>query len=99
MPYAWVYILTNKNNNVLYVGMTDDLPTRLWEHHTKRNPKSFTARYNIYKLVYYKEFALIKEAIKWEKFIKGKNRKWKVDLIEQTNADWNDLVDQIQAEG
>jgi len=95
MPYAWVYILTNKNNTVLYVGLSDDLPTRLWEHRTKRDPKSFTARYNIYKLVYYKGFEIIKETIKCEKYFKGKNRKWKVDLIEQTNADWNDLTDQI----
>lgn len=97
MPYAWVYILTNNNNTVLYVGVTDDLRTRLWEHRTKRNPESFTARYNVYKLVYCKGFELIDDAIKWEKYIKGKNRKWKVALIEQANCDWNDLTEQIGA--
>jgi putative endonuclease len=97
MPYAWVYIVTNRNNTVLYVGVTDDLPTRLWEHRTKRSPKSFATRYNIYKLVYYREFRLIDEAIKWEKYIKGKNRKWKIDLIEQSNHGWNDLTDQLDA--
>ena len=76
MPYAWIYIITNKNNNVLYAGVTGDLPTRLWEHRTKRNPDSFGARYNICKLVYFKGFEIVNEAIKWEKFIKGKNRKW-----------------------
>jgi len=96
MPFAWVYILTNENNSVLYVGVTNDLPTRLWEHRTKRDPNSFTARYHLSKLVYHKEFEIINEAIKWEKFIKGKNRKWKVDLIEQLNPDWRDLTDQIK---
>ena len=99
MPYAWVYIVTNENNNVLYAGMTNDLSMRLWEHRTKRNPGSFTARYNIYKLVYYKGFEMIDEAIKWERVIKGKTRKWKVDLIEQTNADWNDLSDHFLTDG
>lgn len=95
MAYAWVYIITNKNNKVLYVGVTNDLPTRLWEHRTKRNPNSFSARYNIYKLVYCKEFELIDDAITWEKYIKGKNRNWKISLIEQMNADWVDLTDRI----
>jgi len=69
---AWVYIITNPYNTTLYVGVTTNLSTRLWEHRTKANPKSFTARYNLYKLVYYEGFELITEAIKREKYIKGK---------------------------
>ena len=82
---AWVYILTNRHNTTLYVGMTNDLPTRLWEHRTKQNPKSFTARYNIYKLIYYEPYDLIIEAVPREKYIKGKTRKWKEDLIKGTS--------------
>src|SRR5687767_8381540 len=50
---GWVYIMTNKHNTAFYVGMTNNLSTRVWEHRTKRNPKSFTAKYNLDKLVYY----------------------------------------------
>ena len=82
---AWVYILTNRHNTTLYVGMTNDLPTRLWKHRTKQNLKSFTARYNIYKLIYYEAFDLIIEAVPREKYIKGKTRKWKEDLIKGTS--------------
>jgi putative endonuclease len=73
------------------VGVTTDLPTRLWEHRTKRNPKCFTARYNIYKLIYYEAFELLTDAIEREKVIKGKIRKWKDELINRTNPEWKDL--------
>ena len=89
---SWIYILTNQHNTTLYVGVTTDLRTRLWEHRTKRNPGSFTARYNLAKLVYYEGFDLVTEAIDREKFIKGKTRKWKEDLIRKLNPDWNDLT-------
>ena len=68
---AWVYILTNNRNTVLYVGVTNNLATRLWEHRTKQNPKCFTARYNVEKLIYYEGFTYIVDAIVREKFIKG----------------------------
>ena len=90
-PIAWVYILTNDNNTTLYVGMTNDLSTRLWEHKTKQNPTSFTARYNISKLIYYEGFDSNDEAFEREKFIKGKTRKWKEKLIGLKNIDWKDL--------
>ncbi len=89
---AWVYILTNRHNTTLYVGMTKDLPARLWEHRTKQNPKCFTARYNIYKLIYYEPYDLIIEAVPREKYIKGKTRKWKEDLIKTLNPNWKDLT-------
>jgi putative endonuclease len=68
---AHVYILTTANNTVLYTGVTVDINTRIWEHRTKSSPKSFTARYNITKLVYYECFETIVEAIDREKVIKG----------------------------
>jgi putative endonuclease len=92
---AWVYILTNKHNTTLYVGSSDNLWTRLWEHRTKRIPKSFTARYNIYKLIYYEGFEFIEEAGAREEYIKGKSRKWKEQLINKMNPEWNDLTEQI----
>jgi putative endonuclease len=94
-PFAWVYIVSNKNNTTLYVGVTNDLPTRLWEHRTKRNPDSFTARYNLNKLVYYESFQWIEEVIKREKYIKGKVRKWKNELIATKNPEWLDLTDEV----
>lgn len=92
MAAAWIYILTNKHRTTLYVGVTNDLPTRLWEHRTKQAPSSFSARYNLNELVYYEAFDSIVEAIKREKYIKGKTRKWKEDLIKTINPEWNDLT-------
>jgi putative endonuclease len=71
MHGARVYILTNNRHTGLYVGFTNNLVRRLWEHRTKRRPKCFTARYNIHKLVYYEGFGSIVEAIAREKLIKG----------------------------
>jgi putative endonuclease len=91
MHCAWVYILTNDRHTVLYVGVTTNLRTRLWEHETKRNPKSFTACYNVHKLIYYERYEDINEAIAREKVIKKKNREWKEALIASMNADWKVL--------
>ena len=92
MHCAWVYFLTNERHTVLYVGVTNNLSTRLWEHRSKSDKKSFTARYSVGKLIYYEGFSSIVEAISREKFIKGKSRKWKETLIEQMNPEWNDLT-------
>ena len=62
--------MANKNNTTLYVGVSTDLNTRVWEHKTKINSSSFTARYNIHKLVYYEGFDQIEKAIQRETFIK-----------------------------
>jgi putative endonuclease len=67
---GWVYILSSGNGNVLYVGVTNNLSTRVWEHRTKRNPKSFTARYNVFILVYYGKVETIVEAIERENILK-----------------------------
>ena len=96
LPSAWAYILTNHpRHTTVYAGSTTDLPTRIWEHRTKQNPKSFTARYNVTKLVYYEPFDNIDEAVKREKFIKGKNRKWKEELINKFNPQWRDLEEDM----
>lgn len=93
---AWVYIMTNSTHSVLYVGFTTDLRTRAWEHRTKQNPRSFTARYSATKLVYYQGFLSIGEAEKAEKFIKGKTRAYKIRLIQKQNSKWKDLAIELK---
>ena len=90
---GYVYIMTNKNNTVLYTGVTNNLKRRIEEHHNKHNPKSFTARYNINKLVYYESFFLIGDAIAKEKQIKAGSRTKKEGLIHSMNPEWNDLAE------
>jgi len=92
---GYVYILTNKNNTVLYTGVTNDLKRRLEEHIQKINPNSFTSRYNLYKLVYYESFFLIGDAIAREKQIKAGSRSKKVALINSVNPTWNDLSSEL----
>lgn len=87
----YVYFLANKGNNVLYTGVTNDIEHRVLEHKTKRNPNSFSARYNVDKLVYFEEFDSIIEAIAREKQIKGGPRRKKEILIYSENPSWEDL--------
>ena len=87
----YVYIMTNKNNTVLYTGVCNNLKRRVWEHKHKVNPKSFTARYNLNKLVYYEICQNIINAIAREKQIKGWIRIKKIKLIESINKEWKDL--------
>lgn len=94
-PVAYVYILTNKHHTVLYVGMTTDLRTRLWEHQTRINSSSFSARYNIFKPVFFEPHDEREKAIERELYIKRKTRKWKDDLIASLNPTWNDLTEDI----
>jgi putative endonuclease len=89
---AYVYILANRNHTVLYVGITNDLKTRHWEHATNQNSKySFTRRYNVNKLVYFEEFESVNRAIAREKYLKGKTRMYKISLINSINPFWLDL--------
>ena len=88
---GFVYIMTTGNNSVLYTGVTSDLKERIVQHKSKKHPDSFTARYNICKLVYYEIFETIGEAIKREKKIKGGSRKKKIDLVNLVNPEWDDL--------
>tara|TARA_R100001369_G_scaffold14461_1_gene29081 strand:- start:7 stop:300 length:294 start_codon:yes stop_codon:yes gene_type:complete len=90
MKYSWVYILTNKNNTVLYTGVTSNLQKRMFEHKSKVN-KGFAAKYNCEKLVYVQEFTEMNQAIEFEKKIKAGNRAKKEKLINTQNPDWNDL--------
>jgi putative endonuclease len=89
------YIITNKNNTTLYTGSAVDLHSRITEHRDKIDPNSFSARYNLYKLVYYKNFHRIEEAREYERYIKGKSRKWKIKLINEFNSTWEDLFIKI----
>ncbi len=89
-----VYILTSKENTVLYIGVTNNLNRRLWEHKNHVNA-SFTKRYNVSKLVYFESFDEICKAIDREKQLKGWRRDWKNELIETINPDWKDLSDQF----
>ena len=95
LPSAWVYILTNKNHFVFYTGVTNNLRSRVYEHSTGQSRKGFTFRYNISKLVYYEGFETLIEAIRREKYIKGKSRLWKEALINSKNPEWRDLTDDL----
>ncbi|MBP6218075.1 MAG: GIY-YIG nuclease family protein [Oligoflexales bacterium] len=87
---AYVYILTNSTNKVLYVGVTSNLRRRILEHKQKIYP-GFTQKYNVNKLVFFQEGLKINEAISMEKTIKKWSRKAKNKLVESMNPDWRDL--------
>ncbi|MCL2675450.1 MAG: GIY-YIG nuclease family protein [Firmicutes bacterium] len=86
----YVYILTNWNNKVLYIGMTNDLERRMYEHKNKL-VDGFTKKYNVNKLVYFDSSANVNDAIQWEKQLKGRLRKRKDDLVASVNPKWEDL--------
>jgi len=86
----YVYILSNKKNGTLYVGMTNDLERRMFEHKHKLI-EGFTKKYNLNRLIYFEQFQYVNDAIKREKQLKNWNRQWKIDLIEKDNQDWKDL--------
>jgi putative endonuclease len=90
----FVYILTNKNNTVLYTGVTNNLLRRVWEHKNKIH-KGFTEKYNCNKLVWFEAYDDIYNAIKREKQIKSGSRKKKIDLINSLNPLWLDLYDKL----
>ena len=92
---GFIYIITNDNKTVLYTGVTSELKKRITQHKTRKHPDSFSARYNLNKLVYYEELDTIGEAIKREKQIKGGSRKDKVELIDRMNPGWVDLSDAL----
>ncbi|MBP6945234.1 GIY-YIG nuclease family protein [Patescibacteria group bacterium] len=93
MTYC-VYILANKRNGTLYIGVTSDLKKRVYEHKEKL-VKGFTQEHAIDKLVYYQEGDDIRGVITREKQLKKWNRSWKIRLIEERNPDWKDLYDEI----
>lgn len=93
---GYVYIITNKHHTTLYTGVTSNLKVRIYQHKSKWFPNSFTSKYNCNKLVYYKEFSSIVDAIAEEKRMKGGSRQDKIDLINKMNPEWKDLYDGIE---
>jgi putative endonuclease len=91
---GYVYIMTNKNNTVLYTGVTSDLGKRVWQHKEKL-VEGFTKRYNIVKLVYYEVCPDVVSAIAREKQIKGGSRQNKVNLVNSRNPEWRDLYNDL----
>jgi putative endonuclease len=90
MKQPCVYIITNKPNGTLYIGVTTNLANRLEQHKTKA-VSGFSAKYNLSRLVYFEQLDEIEEAIKREKQLKNWHRQWKVNLIEKMNPNWDDL--------
>ncbi len=90
MNKYYVYILANKTNSVLYIGVTNNLERRIYEHKNKLL-SGFTEKYNVSKLVWYEECSDVKAAIQREKNLKKWKRSWKNKLIEKENPDYKDL--------
>jgi putative endonuclease len=92
-PY-YVYILASKKNGTLYLGVTNDLGRRIYEH--KNNlVEGFSKKYEIHRLVYFEVCEDVRAAIQREKNMKKWKRQWKIELIEKNNPDWKDLYHQI----
>ena len=91
----YVYILSDALNRTIYVGVTRNLVRRVYEHKHNLDPHSFTAKYNIHKLVYYESTSDVRVAIEREKQIKSWNRKRKNKLVESMNPSWAELYDSL----
>lgn len=85
-----MYIITNKKDGVLYIGVSNDLERRMFEHKNKL-VEGFSSRYNLDKLIYFEVYQYISDAIKREKNLKKWKRDWKINLIVEENTDWKDL--------
>jgi putative endonuclease len=90
----WVYILASGLGGTLYIGVTNDLVRRVYEHKTKI-AEGFTRKYSVDRLVYFESFDDIENAIRREKRLKKWNRAWKIRLIEEANPNWDDLYPSI----
>ncbi len=91
----YVYILSNITGTTIYIGVTKDLIRRVYEHKHNMDPDSFTAKYDIHKLVYYESTSDVHAAIEREKQLKGWDRKRKNKLVESMNPRWEDLYQSI----
>jgi len=92
MDLHYIYILTNKNHTVLYIGRSKQLKIRL-KQHENNSSKTFTGKYNVNKLVYFETTKYVNNSINRERQIKKWNREWKENLIKDMNPDWKDLSD------
>jgi putative endonuclease len=90
----WVYILASKLGGTLYIGVTNDLIRRVYIHRIGAVP-GFTKKYNVHRLVYFEQFSEIEYAIRREKRLKKWPRAWKIQLIETSNPNWDDLYPSI----
>jgi putative endonuclease len=89
-----IYILASKQNGTLYIGSTDNLKKRIYQHKNELLP-GFTQKYGVKKLVYFEQYDLMTDAALREKQLKKWNRQWKIDLIEKENPLWDDLWDLV----
>lgn len=92
-----VYVLASGRNGTLYIGVTSDLPGRMYEHRQGVIP-GFTKSYDVNRLVWYEHHLRIEDAIQREKSLKRWLRKWKLELIERSNPDWHDLFPEMLVE-
>jgi putative endonuclease len=91
---GFVYIMASRRNGTLYIGVTSDLPGRVWQHR-EGTADGFTKKYGCKMLVWFEEFGDIESAIQREKQMKSWKRLWKLRVIEEGNADWNDLYESL----
>ncbi len=94
MKTYYGYIMASKKNGTLYIGVTDDLPRRVWQHKNNVHDR-FTKKYNVHRLVWYEATTDIEGAIRREKQMKKWRRQWKINLIEEENPNWGDLYDKL----
>jgi len=90
----YVYIMASKRNGTLYIGVTNNLLKRVYEHKNDL-VDGFTKKYGVHRLVYYEQTEDVNSAIQREKQLKTWQRQWKIDLIMQKNPDWKDLYDEL----
>ncbi len=94
--YYYIYIMSNQHDTVFYIGITNNIDRRTIEHKWRLDENSFTAKYNINKMIYYEEYDNPTDAIRREKQLKGWTRKKKVELIKKQNPDLRDLFDRAK---
>jgi len=90
----FIYILANKKNGTLYIGITNNLIRRIYEHKNDLID-GFSKKYGIHNLVYYESYNDVRDALNRETQMKKWNRKWKIELIEKSNPEWNDLYNEL----
>ena|SRR3989344_3635378 len=94
MKTYYVYILASRRNGTLYIGVTNNLRKRIWQHKNDIE-EGFTKRYKVHNLVYFEQVDSVVSAIEREKRLKKWNRSWKIKLIEKDNPEWNDLYEDL----